>query len=430
MLDNRELTAISLLGFLLLTVAVAVGRKGRSSLWESVQAMLRILTSPKLLMLGGLYVGGIAALWFVARKIGLWRPGLWKPFGVWCATSGLALLRHVRATGGQQRLWKQAASTMSIPALLSYIADFEPFPLWLEVPGQVMVFFLAVAVAVREAGADRLGDGKLASTGLFLWGLAAAGWGLGHLVANWSKHDHGLVWREFAMPAWLTPAALLLIYVLSVIVAVEYLAVRVSLFAPDSRRMQRLAVVLRTSGRLNRIEPLIPWAHVIGRADGFRGAWRETKWVEERIRQDAMADQAEQQRLAENTGVEGTDAEGRQFDRREFQETREVLRQLAFNQMGHYNRDSRYGEGLAATFDHLARQHGLPTPSGIAIRVTDDGQGWYAERQTITGHWFAIGANTGTPDQWLFDGDLPPTSFPCEEEWDQWAPDSNSPNWD
>ncbi|WP_419845464.1 hypothetical protein [Candidatus Poriferisocius sp.] len=232
------------------------------------------------------------------------------------------------------------------------------------------------------------------------------------------------------MPAWLTPAALLMIYVLSVIVAVELLAVRVSLFADDNRWKQKLAVVLRTSGRPSRIDPLIPWGHVIGRADGFREAWRETKWVEERIRQDAAADQAEQQRLAENTGVEGTDAEGQQLDRREFQETRDLLRQLASNQMGHYNKNGRYGEGPAATFDHFARQHGLPTPAGIALHVTGNGQGWYAVRQTITGHWFAIGANTGTPDQWLYDGDSPPTSFPCEEEWDQWAPDSNSPNWD
>ena len=361
--------------------------------------MLRLLASRKLLMLGALYAGGIAASWFVARKIDLWRPGLWKPFGVWCATSGLALLRHVRATGTQQRLWMQAVSILSIPALLSYIADFEPFPLWIEVPGQVMVFFLVVALAVRETGMIGTGDSKLASTGLLLWGLAAAGWGLGHLVANWSKHDHGLVWREFLLPAWLTPTALLMIYVLSLIVAVEYLAVRVSLFANESRRMQRLAVVLRTRGRLSHIEPLIPWGHVIGRADSFREAWKETKWVEQRIREDAAADQVEQQRLEENTGIEGTDTEGQQLDRREFQETRELLRQLAFNQMGHYNKNSRYGEGLAATFDHFARQHGLPTPAGIALHVTGDGQGWYAERQTVTGHWFAIRANTGTPDQ-------------------------------
>ncbi len=430
MLDNRELTSVSLLGFLAIAVVVAMGRQGRGSLRENIQGMLRSFASRKLLMLGALYVGGIAASWFVARRIGLWRPGLWKPFGVWCATTGLALLRHVRATGTQKRLWKQAASTVPIPALLSYIADFEPFPLWVEVPGQIMVFCLAVALVAREAGVNRTGDGRLASTCLIAWGLAAAGWGLGHLIANWSNHDHGLVWREFLMPAWLTPAALLMIYVLSVIVAVELLAVRVSLFADDNRWKQKLAVALRIGGRPSRIDPLIPWGHVIGRTDGFREAWRETKWVEERIRQDAAADQAEQQRLAENTGVEGTDAEGQQLDRREFQETRDLLRQLAFNQMGHYNKNGRYGKGPAATFDHFARQHGLPMPAGIALHVTADGQGWYAERQTITGHWFAIGANAGTPDQWLYDGDGPPTSFPCEEEWDQWAPDSNSPNWD
>ena len=407
-----------------------MGRQSRGSVRENIQGMLRLVASRKLLMIGALYVGGVAVSWFVARRIGLWQPGLWKPFSVWCATTGLALLRHVRATGAQKRLWKQAASTVSIPALLSYIADFEPFPLWVEVPGQVMVLFLAVAVAAREAGMSGRGDSKFASTGLLLWGLAATGWGLGHLTANWSTHNHSLVWREFLMPAWLTPAALLMIYVLSVIVAVELLAARVSLFADDNRWKQKLAVVLRTSGRPSRIDPLIPWGHVIGRTDGFRKAWQETKCLQEQIRQDVAANQAKQQQLTENTGIKGTDAEGQQLDRREFQETKELLRQLAFNQMGHYNKNSRYGGGLVATFDYLARQHDLPTPGGVALHVTGDGQGWYAERQTITGHWFAIGANTGTRDQWLYDREHPPTEFPCEEEWDQWGPGPNSPNWD
>lgn len=33
-----------------------------------------------------------------------------------------------------------------------------------------------------------------------------------------------------------------------------------------------------------------------------------------------------------------------------------------------------------------------PTSKRIRTQVSGDGQRWYAERQTITGHWFAIGA--------------------------------------
>ena len=71
----------------------------------------------------------------------------------------------------------------------------------------------------------------------------------------------------------------------------------------------------------------------------------------------------------------------------------------------------------------------LSQPHGITMHINSDGQRWYAERQTVTGHWFAIGAAGPPPDQWLFDGSARPEGFPVESAWDQWGGGEHPTNW-
>ena len=92
----------------------------------------------------------------------------------------------------------------------------------------------------------------------------------------------------------------------------------------------------------------------------------------------------------------------------------EVLRTLANWQFGHYRRKGdRYQTDLEV--EYLAEREGLPIASGIRIHVDRTGQRWYAERRTITGHWFAIGAAGPPTDQWMYDGPDPPADYPNEE---------------
>ena len=64
--------------------------------------------------------------------------------------------------------------------------------------------------------------------------------------------------------------------------------------------------------------------------------------------------------------------------------------------------------------DDFTRQ-GLPKESGIALRVSKDGQAWYAWRRTVTGWCFAIEAIGQTPNQWEYDGPEPPQGFPGKD---------------
>lgn len=99
--------------------------------------------------------------------------------------------------------------------------------------------------------------------------------------------------------------------------------------------------------------------------------------------------------------------------------------------MGEHRRTGSYqNEGLAHEVERLSEQNGLPAPNGIRILVSCNGQRWYAERQTITGHWLAVGAAWEPPDIWFYDGPQPPNGYPDDSEWDQWLGDNHAANWD
>lgn len=141
---------------------------------------------------------------------------------------------------------------------------------------------------------------------------------------------------------------------------------------------------------------------------------------------DVRAERLERERNAHYAGSHECDEFGQRLDRREFDETRAALQQLASMQMGWYrNRGGRYRPELL----ELLKSDGLPAEHGIELRVSEDGQSWWALRRTITGWCFAIGATEPPPDQWLFDGPEPPSGLPGDDPaWgERWGFDAT--NW-
>lgn len=99
-------------------------------------------------------------------------------------------------------------------------------------------------------------------------------------------------------------------------------------------------------------------------------------------------------------------------------------------QMGQYrNNGGRYRSDIVGLAGSMFVQDGLPEDHGVEVRTSEDGQRWYGWRQTPSGWWFAIGASGPPPDQWLYDGPVPPVSFPTEAGWDQFGSSERSVNW-
>ena len=270
------------------------------------------------------------------------------------------------------------------------------------------------------------------TTYLGLFTLSAVAWGVWHIASDWSHLDHELLLKAFLLPIWLTPIALAVVFITAVW-SLYGVVFRLMRYAQEDKSLgaQRLVLVLRAGASLSRLRMVRGREPLIAGADGFWDAGVVVGQIWQERRDEAEAEAAAARRLIENDGVEGVDECGRQLDQREHSETTQALHFLATAQMGHYrNRGEIYHDDLLPIVEPSFERYGLLEPFGITTYVAADGQSWYAERQTVTGHWFAIGAAAPPPDQWMFDGPSRPSGFPAEPEWDQWGVGESSVNWD
>ena len=368
-----------------------------------------------------------------ASHFGLWDPSLWKTTVTWLLVSGFGLLFNLSQAIGDATFFRRAAlRTLGVVGIVEFIANLESFPLWVEIPGQLLAV-IAVAAVTTASLAEAPVQRRVASTYLGIYGLCALVWGAWHVIGDWSDADHGMLIREFLMPIWLTPVALLIVYAYAVVAAYESTFIRMRIVKQHaSLGRQRLALVLRAGIWLPHLRLVQGHgAYRIARTDGFREAWDAVGQIRQEYCEQTEAEAAAKRRLIENAGRVGADEFGRQFDRREHAETQAALRRVAISQMGHYrNSGTKYRRDLLPILEHGFKRDGLSLPHGIAMFVAADGQSWYAERQTITTYWFAIGAVGPPPDQWLFAGPEKPSGFPDDAEWDHWGGGQHSLNWD
>ena len=431
LLTNRELAALILLGGLIAFVLV---RPGRNKIISSVGGALVTLTKPSILVPLLLYVGWIFAAAAGAGRLGLWDSNLLKTTILWLVLSGLALVMNLNDAINKPGFFRRAVlKTLGVAAVVAFLSALKSFPLWIEIPAQTLAVLFAVVAVLAERKPEHAPIGKLANGYLAIFGLSALIWSLAHLMGNWSSLDQGIVVREFLLPIWLTPVALLFVYGFAVLAAYQGFFRRMRIWNKDGPLLrQRLAVMVRANGRLGRLRLLSGLGiQRIARTHTFRQAWNELGSLKDEARQRVEEEAAAKRRLIENAGVSGTDDSGRQLDQREHAETRNALRWLATCHMGHYrNGEQAYRADLLPIVEsHFARD-GLPENHGVETYVTRNGQHWYATRQAVTGWWFAIGAAGPPPDQWVYDGLRPPQGFPAEPEWDRSGGGTASANWD
>ena len=324
--------------------------------------------------------------------------------------------------------------TVKISAVVEFIANLASFPLGIEIALQIPAVLLTVATVVSRKEPHYKALTKVTNVYLVLLGVSAiiwTGW-----TTEWARVDHTNFRLELFLPVWLTVVAILYLYPLALFATHETTFVRMRIFSTcrhKGRRYRKLAaIVLRGGLSIRAAQTIGNYAGIIVEADGFRSAWREAARSIQKDQERIDSERVAQRRLIDNAGLVGTDQDGKQLDQREHAETKRALDWLATCQMGHYRNLRRYrNDGVfAAIIRSASEENGLPMPTDIQLRVSANEQCWYAERETITGHWFAIGAAGPPPDQWLYDGATKPVDFPNEDEWDQWSSGVHSVNWE
>lgn len=382
------------------------------------------------------FLGWAVLVCYVAGLLGAWSTALLKDTVAWIMVYGFASVFSASRAAKEEHFFRRAAlAALSVTALMQFVLNLHTFHFVVELFLLPTVTFLLLLEAVagmdsKTRPAQKLVNGVLVIVGVWVVIATARG-----LLNSWHGIDPEETGLAFAFSIWFPLAMLPFVYALSLVMAYETV-LRLCSFRNDGEPPPlsvKAAVLVGLHGDLRAVNEL-PRHHVqyraISRSRGFREALRYVREYE-RAREDQQREKAEKgARLVRYAGVKGRDDDGKVLDQREVKETREALRWIETCHLGHYNNRGKYRRDLVSgVLSNDFTSQGLPSEHGITMRVRKDGQAWYAWRRTPSGHILGIGMNKGRDNEWLYEGEEPPTGFPgSDPSWGD-RPYETPPNW-
>ena len=419
-LSSREQASLILL-CLFIGIVVVLGIS-QSSIRESILRLIRTFLKRSILLSLFLLFMYISLEVWIGYRLGWWNSKLVKDTVIWAVVSGLVLLfKGTLEANKDPHFFRNTASATIAPTVyITFFLNLTSLSLVAEVAMQIVITILTVlsvythsSKAREDEPVRKLSDGILALIG-FSW----VAYTVFHMFETWAQLDGYQLFLEFVLPIWLTIGVLPFIFALSLYVAYEYpfRLINIETNVCRIRWRARLALFTKLRFKSRSIVEFRPyWIKKLVDTNKFGEACDVVREFKEDLLERSRSMQAEQERLQYYAGVDGTDSEGRRLDRREFKETTSALRWLATCHMGHYRKRNRYNRNLLRLLNDDFTTQGLARPSGIVMKVSRDGQRWYAYRHTVSGWCFAIGAAGPPPNQWEFDGIKPPCGFPGKD---------------
>jgi hypothetical protein len=417
-MNNRELVTLIYLSLSVgLLIALAIANGGRESLLQVTRSLFASRLTIALSFYIAVCVGAIWLIW----HIGLWDWSLAGSTILWFLLVGFSWFFNLGDAAKNPRFFRRRLiEAVSIGALLEVYVNLAVFSL----PVEFVVQFFILLIALLGLGGEleknlaliaRASRAILLAGGLLIFVFTTI-----ELVSHRRDLDYFNILEQFLLPLWLTAVAIPVIYLLALIDGYGSLFRMLTWWNDHHRPSWRalLGVSLDLRGSLLDLNEFRGTAsQQAARAKTVRTArkivveFKRTRAADRRARHEAR------KLLGERAGLVGTDSEGLQLDRREFQATKDALRDLANCQAGWYRNDQLRTDSYRSDFLDIfmgSGLAGLPTDHGITLKVRADGKAWYAYRQTPSGHFFAIGASGPPPSEWYWDGDKPPPGFPSK----------------
>lgn len=416
LLSTREQASLILLSALV--IWGMFHRKVREGL---PQLILTFLNRSILLSLFLLFMYILLEVW-IGYRIGWWNNKLAKETVIWSVVSGSVLLfKGATKANKDPNFFRNAVYATILPTVfITFFINLTSFNLIVEIVLQLIVAVLVVVSIYTHAHDERKYEpvrkysDRILTLIVFFWLVYTAC----YLFETWAQIDrYQLLW-EFILPIWLTIGLLPFLFTLSLYVAYEFpfRLINDETNVCRIRWKARLALFIKMHVKpRDLVKFRVYWVEKLVNSSKFLEACSVVGEFKGSISEEARLIQEEKERLQNYAGVEGTDSEGRRLDRREFKETVKALHWLATCHMGHYRNRNRYDRNLLRLFDDDFTKQGLARPSGIVMKVSRDGQRWFAYRETVSGWYFAIGAAGPPPNQWEFDGSKPPRGFPGKD---------------
>ncbi|MHB8792552.1 MAG: hypothetical protein ACYC6O_04355 [Thermoleophilia bacterium] len=430
MLDNREIAFIAWL--LVGLLAILLIKDVRSSLFSA----FHILVTPIILVPLGIMVCWVGSEVFLASKYSLWQIDLIKDTLIWFLVSGLVLFFNIVEASKRPYFFRhKILELIGASLFLEFFFNIFVMNIVLEFILFPVIFFLVILAAVA-GNKSKFASIKIFSDVILSFiVLLMIAFTIKELFSNWNHLDKVLLFKQLILPIWLAMGLLPFIYLMTIYINYEraFKWIKLETDGRRSRITSKLALITKLSFHthdlhiFNRV-----WAKKMVAARSLTGARQILENFRESIRDAERALREEQDRLQRYSGSEGVDEEGRRLDRREFKETKGALIWLHTCHMGWYRREGHYRADLLekVLFNDFTSQ-GLPPNPGIIMKVSQDGQSWYAWRKTISNWFFAIGAAGPPPNEWQFDGPEHPAGFPGQDPMWGAIPFSadKSPNW-
>jgi hypothetical protein len=414
MIDSREIATLVWLTAGLIAILVFPATR------QPLSGVVRAALHPQILIVVMLLGFWVMILVLIGSRIGIWNSTLIKGTLIWFVTAGLVMMFYAATSKTSTELIHRIElSALLISFVLAFYLNFHVFSLPVELMLQPFVAFLGVLAVVAGSRSEYAQVESLSKRMLGIVGLSILLYSTVRWVQDWQDTAWSAIALQVILPLWLSIGLLPFVFGLHVFSGYKRVTTMITYF--DSSRTSYLKTVVALACEFgldtNRLSSLTPFrARRTGQALTLRDKRQVLKeFLSELDTEKREADEA-QQRLVHFAGVQGVDEFGCQLDQREFEETRRALLGLGSSQMGWYrNRGGRYCPELIELLEPRFERDGLPSEHGITLKVSEDGQKWYAWRRTVSGWCFAIGAARPPPNQWLYDGADPPGGFPGED---------------
>lgn len=430
MFDNRQLVTLILLA--VITTGILFNKPTRVAFKRVLKSLLHYKLSSLLL----LYASWLALAHWVAQKFHLWNTSLLGESIFWISLAGISLIFRTLSTKNDEGLFRsEALDTVKISAFFIFFLNLKPFGIVGELALQVTLGLLAVLRSAADTKEEhrivRRTLDILLTLAVVLIAIHTIIW----LSQDWRQVDWIHETRKLLLPIFLTISAIPFLYASSLLMRYEEMLVRMRTRAKNRRptRRAKLGMILKLRGRRTDIHDFSKSIHRADNARTVRDGIAAVKDFQADQRKRDTEDQERRDHLEAYSGVDGDNEDGRRLDQREFEESKKALLWLATCQMGwHRNRGNTYRPELLQVLSDsdIFQRHGLPGDHGIVMHVCENGQAWYAYRETISGWVLGVGASEAPPDQWYYDGPHAPSSFPSPGNgWGE-SPHLHTINWE
>jgi hypothetical protein len=407
--DNRELALIIWLVPLLWWILST--KDLRTGLRDIAHSLLTPFICSSLL---AMFVYMALEVW-LGTRLGIWNRDLLKATILWALLAGAVMFFESTRAAREPHFFRNAVTeTIAVAAFIDFFMNFFVMSLLAELILQPFLIVLLVLSAVAGHRPEHRQVKSFLDIVRAFTGFVLMGYVLWRFFTEWRALDGFSLALEFLLPVWLTIGLLPFVYVFSLVITYDSALRGINWAAKDGQPRWRAWFALTTGLHIRHREVrTFNWnwatrlieAPTLGAARSVIRDFRR----ERRAALQAIADElARERRYA---GSNETDAAGRRLDRREFDATIDALRFLESCQNNwHRNRGGVYRDDLLRMIGNDFR--GLPKQPGIILKVSDDGQAWYAWRRTISGWCFALGASGPPMEHWEYDGPEPPQDFP------------------